>query len=731
MNAITSMMKGIPRTSVVPVQAVMAGQLAHEEPKTREENGDRGGREGDVLGSYRSTLPAITACTKQGVVTSNTAPWPTGLPRLVLDIETYYDRAYSLEKLDTVAYTYDGRFHLHGIAVRYPDGRAEFRTDVQTLLVELRHAYGTELERAAVVFHNGYFDYFVLHHRLGLAIRHIADTMLLSRLLHGADEEHTLEALAHRYGLPAKGDLNFMEGVREPNPEQLERLRAYAVNDVEITAQLADRLVPLAAQRPVELWTAEHSVRMFVERPLAVNASLVQSAQATLEAAIAAKVVASGLDEKTIRSTKGFPTALEAALARTGRTLPTKPGKNGSIPAIAKNDPARADLLADPDPVVRALMEAKAAVGSAADSRGRLVRLATMATLTRSRGYFLHSYHRAGPGRFAGGDGFNIQNLKRADTGAVDADVATAIRRSIGALPGMMLGAADASQIEARVLAWLAGQQDLHDAFAGGRDIYSEFASLQLHREVRKPRKDDTPEKATELRVLRQIGKQAILGLGYGMGVGGFIKNLRSKPALADLFATGMLSDTVCAAIVYGYKDQYPRIVRFWDAAEDAVRRAMLGIPTEISGMLFRREGGTLLIGLRSGRDLVYPQIRETPPTYETFSYLDRDGVRQTAVKDRPSILYGNGFGIYGGLICENIVQGTARDLLVDVLFRLEAAGLTVIHHCHDSITVTVPAAQLDAAKQQLIDAWRTVPPWAAGLVLDAEAKGGATLEAV
>jgi DNA polymerase len=155
----------------------------------------------------------------------------------------------------------------------------------------------------------------------------------------------------------------------------------------------------------------------------------------------------------------------------------------------------------------------------------------------------------------------------------------------------------------------------------------------------------------------------------------------------------------------------------------------MLGVENDVAGMHFAVTDGTLRIRLRSGRGLVYPRIRRQDATFETYSFVDRDGVRQTAVDDRPKILYGNGFELYGGLIVENIVQATSRDLLADVLYRLEAAGLQVVHHCHDSVTVAVPLADEKIAEAVLLATWRAVPDWARGLVLDAEAKSGTTLE--
>jgi DNA polymerase len=665
-------------------------------------------------------------------VPEQSAIFPAHLPRLFLDIETFYAADYSLSKQNTISYVCDPRFHIHGIAVRYPDGRVEFRTDVSTLLAELQRDFGSELERVVVVMHNAGFDYFVLHRRYGIRFAHLADTMLMARLLHGPHDDASLAALASRYKIPAKGDLEFMKGVRSPDAEQLARLRDYAINDVAITARLADILVPQVARLPIELWTMEHSVRLFVERPVPVDAAVVARTRQSLEGGLAQRVAATGLAEPQIRS-QAFVDRLDEALAKTGRHAPRKTGKKGTILAVAKTDSGRDELLADPDPAVRVLMEAKVALASAPDARSRLKYLEHAAAAMENTASFLHGYHRAGTGRFAGGEGFNIQNLKKPDAGALNAGVAAGIRAAIHAGTGMTFVSADAAQIEARVLAFLAGQTDLHDSFRDGADIYSEFAAKELGREVHKPTKADPPERAAELRNLRQIGKQAILGLGFGMGAEKFIGSLKAKPALSDLFASGVLNESICAKIVYEYRDRFSRIPEFWKACEAAAQSAVQGCPTQVAGMKFFAEAGTLFIELLSGRRLVYPQARITPPTYETRTYLDRCGMRQTMIQGQPCILYGQGGGtnLYGGIVVENIVQATARDILVDVLYRVESAGLQVVLHCHDSVTLCVPESRAEDAGARLLAAWRSPPTWITGIALDAEVQIGKTLNDV
>jgi DNA polymerase len=664
-------------------------------------------------------LPDLASPPAQG-------PW--SLPRLVVDIESYYDANFSLGKLSTSDYVFDSRFAIHGIAVAYPDGRAEFRTDVEVLISELRMAYGENLEQVLVVFHNGYFDYFALFHQVGFRAAQMADTMLLSYLVNGPDTPASLKDLATRYGLPAKGDLEFMKGVRAPDTNQLDRLREYAVNDVLITSSLAEILLPQAASQSLEMWMMAHSIRQFVERPLPIDRGVVEAATTALEADLDRLVTATGFSETDLRSQK-FDGIFTAALISARRKIPVKQGKRGLRLAIAKSDPARDQLLADPDPMVRGLMEAKVALGSASGLRSRFRRLQGMSNATGTC-HVLLKYYGAVTGRFAGGDKFNVQNLKKPDPGVANASAAGSVRKALTAGSDIFVSA-DASQVEARILAYLAGQDDLLQDFADKVDVYSVFAAERFHREVRKPLETDPPDVAAELNRYRQIGKQIILGLGFGMGAARFYGGLRSKSDLRPLFDQGVLTEAVCAEVVHVYRKQYSRIPEFWRACDEAAWLAFHGQATEVQGIGFACQNGALYIRLRSGRRLVYPLIRETPPSFMERQYMDADGLTQSYLDENPRLIYGLGYGLYGGKIVENIVQATARDLLVEVIHRLEQEGFPVAIHVHDSVAVRVAPERQQAARDALQCAWKSVPAWAPGLVLDAEVKTGKTLNDV
>ena len=654
-------------------------------------------------------------------------------PLLIIDIETYFDRAYSLRQLSLQEYINDARFHIHGIAVLHPDGRGEFRGDVERLLSELRAEYGRRLEKVVVVMHNAYFDYAVLHWSYGITISNIFDTMLASYHVVGrageGGERASLASLARAFGLTPKGDLHFMEGVWAPDPVQAVQLREYALNDVGITKAIAEELLPRITNTKIELPIMAHTVRMFAEGSLRVDAQRLEEALALVRDRLEAGLASLGLTEEDVSKNKPFTELLTQALARTGRSIPMKEGKHGPTPAIAKTDEAMLALAEDEDPVVQKLACLRLQKRSADQTLSRLEYLRRASTARKGLVSFQIIYHGSHTGRFAGGGGFNVQNIptaKRAKT-QHGRETATAIRRCLRAHDGQQLVAVDAAQIEARVLAWVAGQQDLLETFAAGRNVYAEFGTACLGREVRKPAPEDAPEDIARLSALYGLSKAAVLGLGYSMGVLRFKATLKMDPLITPLFDDGTLTNAVCAAIVYAYRERHPRIKELWGNCDEAFRRAIDGLPSTVGPMEFLRDIDTVIIRLPSTRELRYPGARLEPSSRE-IAYIGKDGLPSTFSTDRPAIVYHKKTRLYGGKITENIVQAIARDILVEVILRLERGGWPVCLHIHDEIVMQVDANRAEECKAAAVAALSTSPLWATDLPLAAEGGIGESL---
>lgn len=261
---------------------------------------------------------------------------------------------------------------------------------------------------------------------------------------------------------------------------------------------------------------------------------------------------------------------------------------------------------------------------------------------------------------------------------------------------------ADFSAIEARVIAWLAGETWRQEVFRTHGKIYEASASAMFGVPIEKIEKGN-PEYA-----LRQKGKIAELALGYG----------GSSGALISMGAMKMgLTEEELPDIVHRWRKSNPAITRLWYRLEDAaVRTVQTCVPVGVNGCIFRREGDFatgqdfLTVQLPSGRKLFYahPYLGKNRFDSGSVHYF---GVSQTSKKwvDLET---------YGGKLTENIVQAIARDCLAVTLQRIEDAGYQTVMHIHDEAVIDCPAecADLDAVCELM----RRPIPWAPGLILNA-----------
>ena len=249
---------------------------------------------------------------------------------------------------------------------------------------------------------------------------------------------------------------------------------------------------------------------------------------------------------------------------------------------------------------------------------------------------------------------------------------------------------ADFSAIEARVIAWLAGEQWRLDVFKNGGDIYCASASQMFHVPVVKHGINGH---------LRQKGKIAELALGYGGSVG----------ALKAMGALEMgLSEAELKPLVDAWRGSNPNIVRLWWDVDEAVKEAISDkAASETHGIRFEYESGFLFITLPSGRRLAYvkPRIEENRFGGESVTY---EGVGGTKKWER--------LESYGPKFVENIVQAVSRDILCYAMKTLRCCG--IVAHVHDELIIEADlAVSLDAVCKQM----SRTPPWAKGLILRAD----------
>jgi len=266
------------------------------------------------------------------------------------------------------------------------------------------------------------------------------------------------------------------------------------------------------------------------------------------------------------------------------------------------------------------------------------------------------------------------------------------IRTAFIPKPGHRFFVADFAAIEARVIAWLAGEQWRQEVFASGGDIYCASASQMFHVPV---------EKHGQNSHLRQKGKIAELALGYGGSVGA----LKAMGAL-----NYGLQESELKPLVDAWRQSNPRIVRFWWDVDSAAKTCVKEHTTaETHGIKFHYQSGMLFIVLPSGRKLVYvrPRIGENKFGGESITY---EGVGEQKKWLR--------LESYGPKFVENIVQATARDILAEAMLRLDAHGYKIVMHVHDEAVIEAPA---DSSLEAICKIMGENPSWTNGLLLRAD----------
>lgn len=267
------------------------------------------------------------------------------------------------------------------------------------------------------------------------------------------------------------------------------------------------------------------------------------------------------------------------------------------------------------------------------------------------------------------------------------------IRTAFVPEPGCRFVVADFSAIEARVLAWLAGERWRLEVFSSHGKIYEASASAMFHVPI---------EEVTKGSTLRQKGKIAELGLGYGGAAG----------ALVSMGALDMgLSEDDLPSLVAAWRRANPHITQFWwDVDKAAVEAVTKRAKTRAGRIGFEYRSGILFVMLPSGRKLAYVKPRMA------VNKFGREGLTYEGILENKK--WGR-IETYGPKLVENIVQGTARDLLAEAMLRVEKRGYPIVMHCHDEIIAEVPEGM--GSVEEMCEVMAVRPVWAEGLPLRAD----------
>ena len=638
---------------------------------------------------------------------------------MTVDFETYWDsKTFTLSKITTEEYIRDERFtdfgacfHLYG-----SDGPIEWVRGCDIPEYVSRIDWG----RTALLAHNAQFDVSILGWKYGVSPAFIFDTLSMARALRGVEVGNSLARLASAFGLPDKGQaLHSTNGLRELDAQVEEELAEYCKHDVFLCERIFSAL--RVGYPTSELRLIDMTLRMYTEPTLLLDSAMLEQALVEEKEKREGLLERLGVEEKMLASNPMFA----KILTDMGVVPPKKKSKTTGKEtlALAKNDALFQALLNGSNEDVSALCEARLRVKSTTE-RTRAQRFLDISH--RGALPVPLSYYGAGTGRWTAskGSAINMQNLKRGSF----------LRKAIMAPEGHQLVVGDLSQIEPRVLAYLADYEDMLLIFQQGGDPYAAFGAQMFN--IPGMTKESHPD-------LRQSAKSALLGCGYGLGWASFAAQLLTgflgaPPVMYDkAFAkklgvdrkyidkfmawddnllkleaiphTCSLEDLLTHAvaskrIIDIYRSTAWPVVAFWDMCGTLIEKSLAGGQEFVYKCIkFRKEE----IVLPNGMSLLYPNLRQIK---------DDEG--------RSQWVYGpDATKLYPGKITNNIVQGTARIVMTDGMLRV-GKKYPIKGTVHDELIAVVPDEEVADAKTWVLAQMTMEPKYMQGIPLDAD--GGA-----
>ena len=632
---------------------------------------------------------------------------------------------FTLSKMTNEEYVRDDRFKDFGACLH------EFGTDKCTQWyrggAELKRVLSTyDWSRTALLAHNAQFDVSILSWRYGIKPAFIFDTLSMARALRGVEVGNSLARLAMAFGLPEKGQAVYAtDGLEELSRGIEKELAEYCAHDVYLCEEIFKRLgkgYPKSELRLIDM-----TLKMYTQPVLVLDKSMLVDALHDEKEKREQLLARLNVTDAALASNGQFAALLEAV----GMPPPMKkkkptaktPKPVGENFAFAKTDAMFQAMLNGDNEDVATLCQARLAVKSTTERTRaqRFLDISGRGTLPVPL-----SYYGAATGRWTAskGSAINMQNLKRGSF----------LRKAIMAPAGHQLVVGDLSQIEPRVLAWLADYGDLLDIFRSGQDAYAMFGSQMFN--IPGMTKESHP-------IERQSAKSALLGAGYGLGWASFAAQLLvgflgakpvrySKQFAKSMGVTAVTVDKflswddnvkkleeiphVCSmtdlvvhclaskAIIDKYRATAAPVVDMWNLFGNLIQYSLYEGNEYTHKCVTFRKGE---IVLPSGMSLLYPDLK--PGKDE---------------KGRLQWTYGaDGTKLYAGKITNNVTQGVARCVMTDGMLRTTKRYF-VAGTVHDEQIVVVPDAEVEDAKTWVLAQMTVEPKYMPGIPLAAD--GGA-----
>lgn len=587
-----------------------------------------------------------------------------------IDFETYFAPDYSLKTMSPVEYVRDPRFKILGVGVKENDQPTQWWTDRFERLVPL-------LNGQQIIGHNLVFDGLILVERLGLPpVQNWADTLGMSKAVFPHADKHSLNHLCNMRDLRHQkmtGVLQSFSGIRNPSPEQLIVLGEYCKADVDATYELLRDIIGFMSHVPPAEWELLRlTTQMGVWGQLKMDVKLLEEALEDAQTERAEAIKSSGLPESILSSNAKFGKWMESV----GIEIPIKISKTtcNETSALSKNDQEWIDLKMKYPEWTHVWNAREMVKSNLPITRAR--KFLNIAKTEKNTLPVPLQYYGAHTGRFSGRS-YNLQNLPRGGK----------LRLSLIAPEGMSLIIGDLAQIEARVTAFLAGQEDMLQIFRDGGDLYKEFAAKFFGKPTMDVQKTE-----------RQFAKAMCLGLGFGMGPSRF--QAEAKKGFLGTPPKN-LSNIEAMDAVMKYRAINRNIAKLWGECTQLLvmmtHRDLLEAPADWkAGIKISYQAIILPNGMR----MAYPGLIATDDGQWFF------GTKRT---------------IWAGSLCENIVQAFARIVMTNALLDASREGLNPVFTCHDEIVCLVPDDCGDASQQRLKELMTTTKPNYRDLPLDAE----------
>ena len=610
---------------------------------------------------------------------------------VTLDFETFYSKGYGLRKYTTEEYILNSQFQVIGVAIQIDAGKPVWYEGEQAS----RGLDAIDWRNSMLICHNTQFDGAILKWVYGHEPVAYLDTLCMARAKHGVEAGGSLKALAERYQIGEKGEEVLQAlGMRlEDFPEhQLRQYGEYCKNDVRLTYDLF-KILSKGFPLP-ELKLIDITLRMFILPILRVNDKLLEGRLKELKEEKTSML--QGLMEtlncdteeavrKKLASNVQFATILQDLHIPV--PMKTSPTTEKETFALAKTDAGFIALQESDNPVLQELCAVRLGTKSTIEE-SRIQRFIDVGERHQGLLPIPLKYYGAHTGRWSGADKVNFQNLPSRDAKK------KALKNAILPPEDHVILNVDSSQIEARILVWLAGQDDQVELYREGKDVYCDFASRVYKKTITKKNKKE-----------RAVGKTCILGLGYGTG------HVKLKGVL-KLNARIEVNKAESKRIVDLYREVNHEVVKLWGECDTALRD-IASWPSDRKPY-YLGSGKCLIVDpkgikLPNGLYITYPDLQLTSNEPDSgYEYKSRRGT----------------ISIWGGAVVENVVQALARIVIGEQMIEINKKHRPVLT-VHDAVVCVSPKDTAQDTLDYVMNIMNKAPTWAEDLPIACEGAYG------